>query len=48
MAKAIGAKYAECSAKTGEGVRELFAGALRESMKGRVLEKMKRRVCKFI
>jgi len=35
VAKEIGAKYIECSAKTGDNVREVFNLALRESMKGR-------------
>lgn len=35
VAREIGAKYVECSAKTGSGVQEVFALALRESMKGK-------------
>ncbi|KAI0272121.1 signal transducer [Russula aff. rugulosa BPL654] len=35
VAREIGAKYIECSAKTGTGVQEVFALALRESMKGK-------------
>lgn len=35
VAREIGAKYIECSAKTGSGVQEVFALALRESMKGK-------------
>ncbi|KAJ7575969.1 P-loop containing nucleoside triphosphate hydrolase protein [Mycena floridula] len=35
VAKEIGAKYIECSAKTGDNVREVFNLAMRESMKGR-------------
>jgi len=35
VAKEIGAKYIECSAKTGKGVDGVFNLALRESMKGR-------------
>lgn len=34
VAKRIGAKYMECSAKTGQGVEEIFDLALKESMKG--------------
>ncbi|KAN0141361.1 P-loop containing nucleoside triphosphate hydrolase protein [Lactarius tabidus] len=35
VAQEIGAKYIECSAKTGTGVQEVFALALRESMKNK-------------
>jgi len=35
VAQEIGAKYVECSAKTGNGVQEVFALALRESMKSK-------------
>ncbi|KAI0003299.1 signal transducer [Russula compacta] len=35
VAREIGAKYVECSAKTGNGVQEVFALALRESMRGK-------------
>jgi len=35
VAKDIGAKYVECSAKTGAGVQDVFGLALRESVKGR-------------
>jgi len=35
VAQEIGAKYIECSAKTGSGVQEVFALALRESMKSK-------------
>jgi len=35
VAREIGAKYIECSAKTGNGVQEVFGLALRESMKGK-------------
>jgi Rho family, other len=35
VAKDIGAKYAECSAKTGVGVQDVFALALRESLRRR-------------
>ena len=45
MAKEIGAKYIECSAKTGVGVQEVFNLALRESMRGKWGKIAKRRVC---
>ncbi|KAH9977240.1 signal transducer [Lactifluus volemus] len=35
VAREIGAKYIECSAKTGSGVQEVFTLALRESMKAK-------------
>lgn len=35
VAKEIGAKYVECSAKLGSGVHDVFNLALRESLKGR-------------
>lgn len=35
VAKDIGAKYMECSAKTGQGVRDVFNAALKESMRGK-------------
>jgi Rho family protein len=35
VAKDLGARYAECSAKTGVGVQDVFTLALRESMKRR-------------
>ncbi|KAG8759982.1 Rho GTPase [Serendipita sp. 396] len=43
VAKEIGAKYAECSSKTGQGLQDVFALALRESMKGGRWTKMKER-----
>jgi Rho family protein len=36
VAKEIGAKYMECSAKTGAGVHEVFNLALKESMRRRI------------
>lgn len=42
VAKAIGARYMECSAKTGEGVQEVFGAALRESMKSKWGERVKK------
>jgi Rho family protein len=35
VAREIGAKYIECSAKTGTGVHDVFNLALRESLRGR-------------
>ena len=35
VAKEIGAKYIECSAKLGTAVKDVFDLALRESMKGK-------------
>jgi len=45
MAREIGAKYIECSAKTGAGVQDVFALALRESMKGKWGKMVKQRRC---
>lgn len=45
VAKEIGAKYIECSAKTGNGVQEVFNLALKESMKGRWGKIVKQRRC---
>lgn len=45
VAKEIGAKYIECSAKTGVGVQEVFHLALRESMRGKWGKIGKRRGC---
>lgn len=35
VAREIGAKYIECSAKTGTGVQDVFSLALKESMRGK-------------
>lgn len=35
VAREIGAKYIECSAKTGDGVQDVFALALRESTRAK-------------
>lgn len=45
MAREIGAKYAECSAKTGDGVQDVFGLALKESMKGKWGKMVKQRRC---
>jgi len=44
VAREIGAKYIECSAKTGVGVQEVFHLALRESMEGK-WGKIKKKGC---
>lgn len=45
VAKSIGARYMECSAKSGEGVQDVFNTALRESMKGKWGKKIKSKRC---
>lgn len=45
MAREIGAKYTECSAKTGAGVQDVFGLALKESMKGKWGKMVKQRRC---
>lgn len=45
VAKEIGARYIECSAKTGLGVQEVFTLALKESMKGKWGKIVKQRRC---
>jgi len=45
VAKEIGARYMECSAKTGKGVHEVFTCALRESMRGKWGKIVKQRRC---
>lgn len=45
VAREIGAKYIECSAKQGTGVQEVFALALKESMRGRWGKMVKRGGC---
>lgn len=45
VAKDIGASYRECSAKTGNGVKEVFQAALRESMRGKWGRSLKQRKC---
>lgn len=48
LAKEIGAKYIECSSKTGQGVQEVFALAVRESMRGKWGKMVKQRKCVVI
>jgi len=45
VAREIGAKYTECSAKTGVGVQEVFTLAMRESMRGKWGKIVKQRRC---
>jgi len=45
VARDIGAKYTECSAKTGNGVQDVFSLALRESMRGKWGKIVKQRRC---
>lgn len=48
VAKEMGAKYIECSAKTGSGVKDVFSLALKESMKGRWGRVVKERKCTIL
>lgn len=48
VAKEIGARYVECSAKTGSGVQEVFGLALKESMRGKWGKKLIKRRCVII
>ena len=48
VAKEMGAKYIECSAKTGLGVKDVFSLALKESMKGRWGRVVKERKCAIL
>jgi Rho family, other len=43
VAKEIGAKYAECSAKTGQGLRDVFTLALKESLRSRWSNKLRQK-----
>ncbi|EPQ58532.1 hypothetical protein GLOTRDRAFT_57589 [Gloeophyllum trabeum ATCC 11539] len=45
VAKEIGAKYLECSAKTGVGVQEVFNAALKESMRGKWVKRVRNQRC---
>ena len=48
VAREIGAKYIECSAKTGTGVQDVFSLALRESMRGRWGKIVKEKRCLIV
>jgi len=48
VAGEIGAKYIECSAKTGVGVQEVFHLALRESMRGKWGRMKNRQKCTIV
>ncbi|CAG7845927.1 Transforming protein RhoA AltName: Full=Gb; AltName: Full=p21; Flags: Precursor [Serendipita indica DSM 11827] len=48
VAKEIGSKYAECSAKTGQGLQDVFTLALRESMRGRRWNKIREKPKKCV
>ncbi|KAF8227470.1 hypothetical protein L208DRAFT_1296641 [Tricholoma matsutake] len=48
VAREIGAKYIECSAKTGRGIHEVFNLALKESMRGKWSKITKQRGCVII
>jgi Rho family, other len=45
VAREIGAKYIECSAKTGVGVQDVFSLALKESMRGKWSKIVKKNSC---
>ena len=45
VAREIGAKYIECSAKTGSGVQDVFNLALREGMRGKWGKMVKQSRC---
>ncbi|EMD34468.1 hypothetical protein CERSUDRAFT_86564 [Gelatoporia subvermispora B] len=45
VAKEIGAKYVECSSKTGAGVQEVFQLALKESLRGRWGKMVRKKGC---
>lgn len=48
VAKEIGAKYIECSAKTGVGVQDVFNLALKESMKGKWTRRIRQQRCNVL
>ena len=45
VARRMGARYAEVSAKTGQGVQEVFEMALREGMRGTTMAKIRKARC---
>lgn len=45
VAREIGARYMECSAKNGTGVQEVFSIALKESMRGKWGKMVRRPRC---
>ena len=45
VARQISAKYIECSAKTGDNVKEVFNLALKESMRGKWGKMVKQKKC---
>ena len=45
VAKEIGSRYAECSAKTGKGVKDVFQLAIKESLKGKWGKMVKQKKC---
>jgi Rho family protein len=48
LAKEIGAKYVECSSKSGQGVQEVFSLAIKESMRGRWGKMVKQKRCVLV
>ena len=48
VAKEIGARYIECSAKTGTGVQDVFGLALKECMRGKWGKKLRQQRCVII
>jgi len=48
LSKEIGAKYVECSSRTGQGVHDVFSLALKESMRGRWAKMAKTRKCVLV
>ncbi|KAL7006068.1 RHO4 protein [Cystobasidiomycetes sp. EMM_F5] len=49
VAQKIGARYVECSAKTGQGVKQVFDIALKEAMKSQLIKKIRKKTnCKIL